>query len=163
MERKKTIEWEAPDFELMNSGAASGLDYLKGIKRGEISRPPVSKLIGYEIAEIEDGFIAFELRPQEFHFNPFSTVQGGILSVLLDAAMTAAVMTKLKRGLSCSTAEIKVNFIRPASGEAGILRCEAKPIHVGKRLATAEGRIEDADNNLIAHGTTTCLIFKAGS
>jgi acyl-coenzyme A thioesterase PaaI-like protein len=30
---------------------------------------------------------------------------------------------------------------------------------VGRRAATAEGRVVDASGTLLAHGTTTCLIF----
>jgi acyl-coenzyme A thioesterase PaaI-like protein len=32
-------------------------------------------------------------------------------------------------------------------------------IQVGQRIGTAEGRVTDAKGNLLAFGTTTCLIF----
>jgi acyl-coenzyme A thioesterase PaaI-like protein len=32
-------------------------------------------------------------------------------------------------------------------------------IHVGRRTGTAEGKLLDASGKLLAHGTTTCLIF----
>jgi acyl-coenzyme A thioesterase PaaI-like protein len=33
-------------------------------------------------------------------------------------------------------------------------------IHVGGQVATAEGRLVDEDGRLLAHGTTTCLVFR---
>jgi len=74
----------------------------------------------------------------------------------------ASVLSALEKGVSCSTAEIKVNFIRPITTDTGILRCEARPIHIGKRLATAEGKLKDKNDNLYAHAVSTCFIFKAG-
>jgi acyl-coenzyme A thioesterase PaaI-like protein len=32
-------------------------------------------------------------------------------------------------------------------------------IHAGGRIATAEGRLVDAEGKLYAHGTTTCLVM----
>ncbi|MBW2611856.1 MAG: RNA-binding S4 domain-containing protein [Deltaproteobacteria bacterium] len=58
--------------------------------------------------------------------------------------------------------EIKTNFIRPVTAKTGVLRCEARPIHIGKRLATVEGYLRDGKGRLVAHGTSTCSIFKVG-
>jgi acyl-coenzyme A thioesterase PaaI-like protein len=41
-----------------------------------------------------------------------------------------------------------------------MLRCEARPIHIGKKLATVEGRLKDRDGVLHAHGVSTCSIFR---
>jgi acyl-coenzyme A thioesterase PaaI-like protein len=32
-------------------------------------------------------------------------------------------------------------------------------IHLGGKVATAEGRIVDAQDKLYAHGTTTCILL----
>ena len=42
----------------------------------------------------------------------------------------------------------------------GLVRAEGKVIHVGRQVATAEGRLVDARDRLLAHATTTCLIFR---
>ncbi len=39
------------------------------------------------------------------------------------------------------------------------LRAIGKVLHVGSRVATAEGRIEDAAGKLYAHATTTCIVL----
>src|SRR5258708_24427905 len=46
-------------------------------------------------------------------------------------------------------------LFRSITRERGELRCEANMIHVGGRVATAEGRITDEDGKLYAHGTAT--------
>jgi uncharacterized protein (TIGR00369 family) len=53
-----------------------------------------------------------------------------------------------------------VNFFRSVSAETGPVRAEGKVIHVGGQVATAEGRLVDATGRLLAHGTTTCLVFR---
>ncbi|MBW2359196.1 MAG: PaaI family thioesterase, partial [Deltaproteobacteria bacterium] len=61
---------------------------------------------------------------------------------------------------NCSTIEIKVNFILPIISQTGMLRCKAKTIHVGNRIATAEGKLVDKQKKLYAHAVTTCMIFQ---
>ena len=44
--------------------------------------------------------------------------------------------------------------------ETGLIKAEGIVLSCGRRVGTAEGRITDADGRLLAHGTTTCLIFQ---
>lgn len=161
MQRKKTITWGDPKRSRGEAASAiSGLDYLRAIKDGRVDRPPAAMLLGYRIHSVESGHAVFELDPAEYHYNPFATVHGGILSTLLDSTMTSAVITTLPSGKTCSTVEIKVNFIRPVTAETGVLRCEARPVHVGRRLATVEGHLRNKEGKLIAHGISTCSIIR---
>jgi uncharacterized protein (TIGR00369 family) len=161
MERKRTIVWDDPQINKRDAlSSISGLDYLRAIRDGKISPPPVAKLIGYQIKEVDHGFAAFEFYPGEHHYNPFATVHGGILSTLLDTTMTASVLTTLPQGVTCSTVEIKVNFVKPVTAESGRIHCEARPIHIGRKIATVEGRIKCENDELYAHGVSTCLIIK---
>jgi uncharacterized protein (TIGR00369 family) len=161
MERTKTISWADPQKNRRDAVISiSGIDYLKAIKEDRISPPPVANLVGYKICEVDNGYVAFELTPEEYHYNPFATVHGGILSTLLDTTMTSSILSTLPRGYSCTTIEIKVNFVKPVTTDTGILKCEAKPMHVGKKLATVEGKIKDKNGVLHAHGVSTCSIFR---
>lgn len=161
MKRSKTICWDDPQNSKRAAIAMiSGLDYLKAIKKNRISPPPVANLVGYKICEVDYGYAAFELNPAEYHYNPFATVHGGILSTLLDTAMTSSVLSTLPKGVSCTTIEIKVNFIKPVTVDTGILKCEASPLHVGKKIASVEGKLKDKNGLLHAHGVSTCSIFR---
>ena len=52
-----------------------------------------------------------------------------------------------------------VTFVRPVFEKTGRLICEGKIIHVGGRIATAEGRVVDQAGTLIAHGSETCMVM----
>ncbi|MFZ0072807.1 MAG: PaaI family thioesterase, partial [Xanthobacteraceae bacterium] len=53
----------------------------------------------------------------------------------------------------------KVTLIRAITDETGIVTAEGRILNSGRRAATAEGRLTDAKGRLLAHGTTTCLVF----
>ena len=74
--------------------------------------------------------------------------------------MGCAVHTTLAAGVGYTTLEVKTNFVRPITAETGLIRCEGTVLHGGSRVATAEGRLVDSAGKLLAHGTTTCLIFE---
>jgi uncharacterized protein (TIGR00369 family) len=54
-----------------------------------------------------------------------------------------------------------VSFVRPVFESTGRLRSEGRVVHGGRRIATAEGRVVDAEGRLVAHGTETCMILDA--
>ncbi len=73
--------------------------------------------------------------------------------------MACSVQTHVPAGAGYTTLEVKVNLVRPITMQTGKLRSIGKAVHVGSRIATAEGRLEDASGKLYAHGTTTCIIL----
>jgi uncharacterized protein (TIGR00369 family) len=158
--RIRTITWEDPRVSARDAASIGGLDYLRAIKDGKVKPPPVAALIGYQLLEIDVGRVVFELEPAEYHYNPFATMHGGIMSTVLDSAMTSAILTTLPAGVGCSTLEIKVNFVRPITDRTGLVRCEGKIIHGGNRIAIAEGRITDSRDKLCAFAVSTCMVFR---
>jgi uncharacterized protein (TIGR00369 family) len=138
----------------------SGMEYIQAIFRGELPAPPISELLGFQGVEAEPGRAVFEMEPGPQHYNPIGSVHGGIALTLLDSAMGCAVHTTLDAGVGYTTLEVKTNFVRPITADTGLIRCEGHVIHSGSRIATAEGKLTDAAGKLLAHGTTTCLIFR---
>ena len=61
-----------------------GLSFLKAIVAGELPNPPISELMGFHLAEVEDGRAVFEGLPDFRHYNPIGTVHGGFAATLLD-------------------------------------------------------------------------------
>lgn len=143
----------------------SGLDgktYLEGILRGTIAQAPAAKLIGYSLVAVEKGRVVFALDPSEAHLNPFGTVHGGIVSTILDSAMTASVLSAVEPGFGCATIEVKVNFVRPLNMFSGTVKSEGQIVHLGKRIAVAQARVYDSNRNLCALSTGTVSVFKSG-
>ncbi len=73
--------------------------------------------------------------------------------------MGLAIMSTLQKGVSSTTLEFKISFLRPITVETGQIRAEGRVLSCGRRVGTAEGRVSDVQGRLLAHGTTTCLIF----
>jgi uncharacterized protein (TIGR00369 family) len=159
-ERTRTFTWDDPRALAKSAAGLSGLEYLQKIVAGELPPPPIGVMMDFRIAELSEGRAVFTVTPAEFHYNPIGVVHGGVAATLLDSAMGCAVHSTLPAGVGYTTLEVKVNYVRPITVETGEVRCEAKTIYVGRRTATAEGKIIDAAGKLYAHGTTTCLIFR---
>ena len=139
--------------------ALDGLDLFKGLLEGRFPAPPISKVLGFSLLEVEAGRVIFGYTPVFDHYNPLGSVHGGIAATLLDSVMGCCIHTMLKAGSGYTTVEIKVNYVRAMTDKTGPVRAEGKVINVGSRIATSEGRLTDASGKLLAHGTTTCLIF----
>jgi uncharacterized protein (TIGR00369 family) len=137
----------------------AGIEFLQAIRDGRLPPPPIAELLGMRLAEVERGRAVFEVVPAEQHYNPIGVVHGGLAMTLLDSAMACAVQTHIAAGSGYTTLEVKVNLVRAITAASGKLRATGKTIHVGSRIATAEGRLEDASGKLYAHATTTCIVL----
>lgn len=124
-------------------------------------RPSIGRLLGLRYDAVDPGRVVMSLPTQPDFANPLGTVHGGIAATLLDSVMGCAVHTTLPAGVSYTTLELKVNYIRAARTDGVRLTATGTTIHVGGRTATAEGRVVDDEGRLIAHGTTTCIILPA--
>ena len=137
----------------------SGLEFLQGILVGRFPPPPIAAALKFELVELEHGRAVFEGVPEFAFYNPIGSVHGGYAATLLDSCMGCAVHTALPAGQAYTTLEFKINYVRAMTDQTGRVRAEGRVIHPGKRAATAEGNLYDARGKLLAHATTTCMIF----
>lgn len=158
--RTRTVTWEDPTTAVRTSQTMSGLEYFRAMQTGEIPFAPIWVLMGIRIVEVSEGLIVFAAEPAEYHYNSIGNVHGGLAATLLDSTLGGAIHSMLPAGTSYITLELKVNYLRPMKRETGVVSCEGKVIHIGDRVATAEGRLTDAAGKLYAHGTTTCLLMR---
>ena len=119
----------------------------------------VGTSLGIGVESLSPGRAVYVLDPSPATINAMFTVHGGVLATLMDTAMGSAVFTRLGDGWYYTTLELKANFIRPVQLGGKRLICVGQTIHVGRRTAIAEARITDPDGALIAHATSTCMIF----
>jgi uncharacterized protein (TIGR00369 family) len=101
------------------------------------------------------------IEPTDSHLNPWGTVHGGLTATLLDSCMGLAIQSMLEKGFASTTLEFKISLVRAITLETGRIRAEGNVLNCGSRIGTAEGRVIDANGRLLAHGTTTCLIFSS--
>jgi uncharacterized protein (TIGR00369 family) len=137
----------------------SGLELFQKMLAGELPRPPIADTLGFILIEAEKGRVLFQGEPTHAHYNPMGSVHGGFHATLLDSCVGCAVHTTLEAGQGYTTLELKINSVRGLTDRVGPVRAEGKVIHAGRQVATAEGRLVDADGKLYAHASTTCLIF----
>lgn len=164
-------QWEADEAavraRLREPGTASreqvvgrsGMEIFEGIFSGELPPAPIGDTLDFWPIRMSPGEAVFQGRPHRRHYNPLGTVHGGWFATLLDSAVGCAIHSTLAAGKAFTTLELKVSMVRALSDDVPLVRAEGKVIHVGRQVATAEGRIVGPDGKLFAHATTTCLIF----
>ncbi|MCM0676551.1 PaaI family thioesterase [Micromonospora phytophila] len=157
--RSRTFSWSDPGINAAHVGRRAGLELLRAMIAGELAAPPIMHLVDMSRMEADEGWVAVELVPQEFHYNPLGTVHGGVISTLLDTAAACAVHTTLPAGVGYTSLDLSVKFLRPVTVASGTLRCEGSVLQRGRRTALAEAKLTDGQGRLIAHATSSCLLF----
>jgi uncharacterized protein (TIGR00369 family) len=138
----------------------SGLEFVQGLVDGTLPLNTIARTLGYDVTEAASGRVVVTVEPNETHLNPAGTVHGGLAATLLDSCMGLAVQSTLEQGTGQTTLEFKISLLRPITPETGLITAEGVVLSRGRRVGTAEGRVTDGNGRLLAHGTTTCLIFQ---
>ena len=140
----------------------SGLDFMRRIGAGDIPPPPIAVTLNLGMVSVDHGRAVFEGRPGAEHYNPIGVVHGGYAATLLDSALGCAVHTTLDAGEAYTTLTLETKFVRPITGDTGLVRAEAEVVHRGRRQATAEAKlIAVSSGKLLAHATSTCLVLQS--
>lgn len=139
----------------------TGIEMLRAMIAGELPAPPIAEVMGFRLVEAESGKAVFEGRPGPHMINPLGSVHGGYALTLIDSAAGCAVHSELGAGMGYTTVETKVNFTRPIDPAGGPIRCEGRVLSRGRQIATAEAFLRSAEGKLLAHGSSTLIIFPA--
>ena len=137
----------------------SGLEALTAMIAGDLPVPPIGRLMGFRLVEVEKGRAVFEGTPGADLLNPLGAVHGGYALALIDSACGCAVHSELDAGIGYTTVETKANFTRPIDPQGGPISCEGRVLSRGRQIATAEAYLRSAEGKLLAHGTSTLIIF----
>ncbi|HYY38229.1 MAG TPA: PaaI family thioesterase [Xanthobacteraceae bacterium] len=140
--------------------AMSGLEFVQGLVDGTLPLNSMAQTLGYDIVEVSKGRVVAAAEPHAGHLNPAGTVHGGLAATLLDSCMGLAIRSMLDKGFAQTTLEFKISLVRPVTPQTGLVKAEGKVISCGRRIGTAEGTLTDKNGRVLAHGTTTCLIFE---
>src|SRR5450631_3881330 len=138
----------------------AGIDFVRSVFDGGLPQPPIMQTVDPFACSADPGVIVMHSIPALRHYNPIGSVQGGYAATLLDSAMGLAVHSMLPAGTGYTTLEFKISFIKGMTKDTGPIRTEGHTLSVGRRTATAEARITDCKGRLLAHATTTCLVFE---
>ena len=116
--------------------------------------------IGGSFTAYGDGWVDGTWEPTPVACNPHGTVQAGVHSVVLDAAMNFAINAGLDgRDRTKATLELKTETMLPAmAGTAYSFRGEVT--RMAKQVAFAEAAVRDGDGKLISRATGTFLLHR---
>lgn len=137
----------------------TGLEFLRAWVSGQLPGPPIGAVFDFDLVEVEEGRVVFTGMPDARYFNPIGSVHGGYAATLLDSCMGCAVHSRLAVGQAYTTADITIHYVRGMNERTGKVFAEGRVVHFGRQMATAEGHLRDAAGRVLAHGTTTCLVF----
>ena len=137
----------------------SGLEFVQGLVDGTLPLNTIAETLGYDVTAAASGRVVVTAEPSGSHLNPAGTVHGGLAATLLDSCMGLAIQSTLEKGVGQTTLEFKISLVRAITPDTGSIKAEGVVLSRGRRVGTAEGRITDHQGRLLAHGTTTCLIF----
>jgi uncharacterized protein (TIGR00369 family) len=123
--------------------------------------PPSSKLLGWHLIDARpaEGWIRIGFDGRKDFCNPAGSVQGGILSAMLDETMGPAVFVMTDGKLYTATITMTVNFLAPA--KPGPIVGEANVIQLGKTIAFVEGKLMAEDGRVLATATTSLRLIEA--
>ena len=112
---------------------------------GRAPMPPVTRLLGWTLLSIdpERGEIRVRFEAKPDFLNPAGTVQGGILSAMLDDTMGPAAVALLGGNRFTQTLELKTSFYRPA--RPGPIIGFGRVAHRGRELIFLEGTLSDGE------------------
>jgi len=158
----RTFTWTQPgQADLSALLELDGLGQLQAMVRGEAPTPPIMETLGFTGFRPERGRVVVEMPAAEFHYNPLGGVHGGVISTLLDTAAACAVHSTLAVGELYTSVDLTVKFLRPVTVDSGLLTCEGTVLQRGRRTALAQAQLSDERGKLVAHATSTCMIFPA--
>lgn len=158
MDRTRTVTWRDPALGIEAGNTLTGVEYLRAMARGDAPPPPLALLLGFRIEDIEEGKVTVTVEPAEFHYNPLGVVHGGLAATLFDSSLGCAVQSLLPPAHAAPTLQLSINYLRPVTIGTGKLFCSGEVVHMGKRTATAEGRLTDSTGRLYAQATGTFII-----
>ena len=157
--RERTYTWQDPSATFATLGRLSGIEILRAIGAGELPPPPIIATLDVHGFTAEVGTASFSLVPREFHYNPLGTVHGGVIATLLDSAAGCAVHSVLSAGEGYTSVDLTTKYLRPITTGTGEVTANGTVVSRGSRTALAEARLTDGRGRLLAHATSTCLIF----
>ncbi len=120
--------------------------------------------LGVDFKLYDDSACEIELLIKPEHLNIGGTVHGGIISSLLDIALSGAITARIKdrSAEQVVTLQMNVNFLRAANlGDR--LIAHGRVIKQGSTIAYIEGEIINQDSRLIAKASGDWFIKKANA
>jgi uncharacterized protein (TIGR00369 family) len=159
MERTRTYEWADPAEQLKAAQGLSGLEFMRMLGSGTIGRTPMMATLNLSVSAVDEGFVEFQCALGQFMYNPIGVVHGGLAATLMDSVAGSAVHTTLPAGTAYTSTDLSVHYLRPITLDLESVRGIGTVLSRGRRTALGMAEVRDAENRLLAHATSSCMLF----
>jgi uncharacterized protein (TIGR00369 family) len=160
MEGTRTYSWVDPQEMAKLSREMDGLEFSRHLlEAGEAGIMPIAATLGFRLAEVELGQAVLVGEVGEHLYNPIGIVHGGVAATLLDSAAGYAVQSTVPVGTSYTSLDLSVHYLRPLTADIGPIRAIGTVVNRGRRTALAHAEVRDSADRLLAHATSSCLLF----
>lgn len=118
---------------------------------------PFLEYTGAKLKSFEKGNAEVELQIKPHHLQHLGFIHGGVISTLMDNTGWYAAMSTLDNDYTAVTMEIKINYLKPASGNYLLAKAVVKRQGKTTSFVTIELMCED---KLVAYSTGTYAILE---
>lgn len=94
---------------------------------------------GFEVDRVADGRFETRLKIRPDHRQQDGFVHAGVIATMADHTAGYAAYTTVSEEFRILTIEFKINYFRPAAGEAVV--CRSKVINNGKKIIVSESEV----------------------
>ena len=108
--------------------------------------------IGGRITAVKDGEVFGEIQIEKHHLNHMAISHGGVYATMLDHMMGYAAYYARPHARVVTT-NLSIHYVAPI--RSGLMKVSGRIVHSTRNLITTEGRIRDAEGNLLAMATAS--------
>ncbi|MFH0783401.1 MAG: PaaI family thioesterase [Pseudomonadota bacterium] len=120
------------------------------------------KFCGLKPSKIKTGFFESTIKIGENHKTQDNFIHAGLIATMSDHTAGYAAYTLVSGDARILTIEFKINFLKPAYGNA--LKCQSEVISQGKQIIVAQSTvfdIRDTHEKMVSKSTITLMILAA--
>ena len=127
------------------------------VDRFNAKQPPTGPLLGMKVisVDIERQSVGMTFTPGDSLTNPRGTIQGGIVTAMLDDCAAYAGIVALGEPGFIASLEVKTSFFAPAY--PGLLRAEGRCLKMGKSSCFLEADLFDSNGKHLARLTSSAI------
>jgi uncharacterized protein (TIGR00369 family) len=118
---------------------------------------PFLEHIGAQLRHFTKGEAEVELHVQPYHLQHLGFIHGGVISTLLDNTGWYAAVSNLDEGYTAVTMEIKINYLKPATGSHLVAKASVK--RQGRSTSFVTVELHD-EGKLVAFATGTYAVLE---
>lgn len=140
-----------------------GVELLRAMRDRRAPDPPLTRLTDLRMTEVGLGTAGMAMPASPWWQSAADGVfLAGALAFVADGPLGAAILTAAPAGFGMSSAEMALDFVRPATTSSGAIVGRARLLHSTRTQGISELSLDDGHGRLLAHGTSRGMLVELG-